>query len=319
VGCGSSDGSRRTTASAASPSPPPTRSTDTDSSVTNPGTPTSDRTAVALLRNESITLADVRTALLEARGAEVLADLILDRMIARRLAESGMRVADADVEEEKRLFLASLSDDANEAQRLVNDIRDRRGLGPTRFAAMMRRSAGLRKLVQTEVEVTEAAIDQAYALEYGPQYQCRLIVVSNLREAGRIVNEARAGTAFTDLVVAHSTDSSRAQGGLLPPISPADSTFPQSVRAVVKGMSPGQISDPVNIDNGFAILKCESVTPASNVSKAAVRSELEQRVRRNVEGMLMDQQARSMLRQARGSLVILDATLKRAWDAGRSR
>ncbi len=290
-----------------------------NSSVANAGSPNrSARGAgdqsVALLGNRAVRVSDMRAALLEAGGPRVLEDLILDRMVERRLAQAGLSVNDTDVQRERNIFADIWSTDADEAARLVREIRRLRGLGDVRFQQLLKRNAALRKLIKTDVQVSGAAIDEEYQLAYGPKYRCRLIVVPRLGQATQIVQQARGGANFIDLAVNHSTDVSARQGGLLPLMSPVDATFEKAVREQVRGMRVGQVSDPINIENGFAIVKVEQVVPGQDVPLDSVRDEMRRRRVLRIEAQLMGQERNAMLRQAAQSLVILDPVLKRAWD-----
>ena len=272
---------------------------------------------VAYLEGRPITDNDLKAAVYEAVGGQVLAELILDRKVERRLAERGLTISQADVAQEKTLLLRSLdANNDNNAVRLLRELRTRRGLGDQRFEKLLWRNAAMRALIRDEVVVNDDVIDQAYQIEYGAKYEIRLIMVESLSKAQAILTEARgqggAGGSFIDLAVKHSTDTSRSQGGLLAPVSPMDPTWPEGIRKAVTGLEEGKISDPIAMDRGFALIRLERKIPASAVKLADVQTELSTRLRRNLERVRMQALARELL--AKVDLLVTDRTLRQSWE-----
>jgi peptidyl-prolyl cis-trans isomerase C len=241
----------------------------------------------------------------------VLAELILSRRVEKRLAEKGVKLSDEQVAAERALLLKNLSRDENTAVRLLRELRQRRGLGDARFEQLLRRNAGLRLLIQDDVHLTDAAIQQAFDIENGRRYEARLITVDTLQKAGEVIRRAKAGESFIDLAVNFSTDPSRQQGGLLPPLSPADPTWPDGVRKMLVTMTPGQISDPVAIERGFAVLRLERTLEPTGKKLEEVKDELAGRVRRSAERVLMQRLARHLLNDA--DLLVTDRALRESW------
>lgn len=270
---------------------------------------------IAYIQGQPVFASQLRASLMEAAGSEVFADMVIDRQVRRRLDGRGIKLSPAQIDAERAIMLEALHEDVNQAQRLLNELRRRRGWGEVRFRQMLERNAGLRLLVDDQVQVHDSAVRQAFDVQYGPTFQARLIVVEGASLASRIVGEARSGRSFVDLVMEHSIDASRAQGGLLAPISPADAAYPQAIREVLMRLQPGEVGPPVAIDNGLAILKLESKTEGRNVQFDDVQQRLQEQVRRQAQRVLMQQLARTLLEQA--DVVVLDGTLKTGWSEQR--
>ncbi len=279
--------------------------------------PGSDQRPVGYVGGKAIHRGDLWALLVEAKGGEVLSELILDRQIARALSDRGETIEPATVDQEKSLLLATLDADSDQAQRLLGELRQRRGLGEHRFRKLLKRNAGLRLLVQDEVEVSDAAVDQAYQLEHGPRYEARLIVTGSLVNATELVRRARAGESFIDLAIAHSSDASRAQGGLIGSVSLVDPTLPKAVRVALGALEPGQVSDPVALERGFAVLRLERKVEGTGVDPDQVKAKLTEKVRRRVEWVLMQRRARTMLSEA--DVVVLDPLLHTDWQRRRGK
>lgn len=289
---------------------------------------------VAYVDARALTDADLRAPLYEAAGGRVLADLVLDRAVAQALADRGLSLEPADLEAEKRRLLETLSDDPDTAARLLGELRITRGLGKVRLEALLRRSAGLRRLVADRVAVTDAAIKRQYLLRHGPRYRVRLLVTATADEASRLRRRAMEGGSFSDLAAMHSIDPSAAQGGLLSPISPADTSYPQAVRNALPKLGEesggrggaggsggageaGAVSPVLALGDRFAVLKLEDKIEADGVALDDVRDELVVAVRRRSQRLLMEQQARELL--AAAEVVVLDPALKAAWQRHRAR
>jgi len=317
---------------------------------------------LAYLNNQAISLGDLRAGLLETSGGQILAELLIDRGVAGLLHQRGLKLTEADIQQEKELLLQALAPDAQQAQRLLQELQAVRGLGETRLASLLRRNAGLRMLVRDQVQVTQPALRQEYELIYGPKYEARIIVVRDLKQAGELLAKTRTpapgiatapgiapapgnatgrapeahgvtpwaspeiaspprnvsagtsgggGASFTDLAIQYSTDSSKAQGGLLPPISPADASFPQVVRTTLAQLQPGAISDVVTLEGGYALLKLERKIDGSNIRFDDVKESLAVGVRRRAQRLLMQQQVKDILTQAQ--LSITDPALAKSF------
>lgn len=273
-----------------------------------------DARPLAYVAGEAITSRDLLGPLTEAAGGEVLVELTLDKLIRRRLADRGIELTPAMLESERQRVLDSLSDDPDEAAELLRRLRERRGLGEQRFTLLLRRNAGLRKLIG-DVEVTSEAVRQAYALEYGPKYRARLITTGTLAEAAELRKRAVAGESFSELAAEHSTDASRARGGLLAPISPADPSYPAPVREALKELAEtdAEISEVLALGGQYALLKLERKIDSRDVELADAREQLTARAQTRLERLRMERLARELLSEAR--VVVLDPALDQSWTS----
>jgi parvulin-like peptidyl-prolyl isomerase len=280
-----------------------------------------DASPVAYVAGEPIRSDDLLPGLYEAAGGDVLAEAVLGRLIERELKDRGLAVAADDIRQERSVITGELSEDAQQAERLLDELRMRRGLGDRRFEALLRRNAGLRKLVNAQenggagVTVPDQAVQKAYRERYGPTYRVRLITVSALREANDLRRRAQAGEPFGELAARHSTDASADRGGLLSPINPEDATYPAAIRNSLPNLPPGSVSDVIALDGTYAILKLEEAIPASPIPYAQVEASLKQQVRRRLERLRMEQLATVLIDQQQ--VLVLDPTLKPQWERSR--
>ncbi len=273
---------------------------------------TADRSAVvAYVDGTAIRRSALWPGLVEAAGQTVLDEVVLDRLLTERFAAQGRTLTGADVAAELSALSESLSDDPDEAARLLNELRRRRGLGDDRFDRLLRRNAMLRQLVADEVAVSDAQAQRLYDRRYGPRYRVRLFTADSARAAQRLRARALAGEPFGELAARHSTDASAAQGGLLSPISPLDPTYPQAVRDALPKLDPATergLSPVIALEGGFAVLKLEEVQEAQAVPFEEVKENLRRAARRQGERLRMEQLANALREGA--DVLVLDPALK---------
>lgn len=272
---------------------------------------------VALLNGGPVHWDSLKTPMVEAAGGQILQEIVLGRLLQEELSRRGLTISKQQIDRERQLLVDTLDPDRDQAARLLAAVRKRRGLGAERFEALLWRNAALRMLVEGEAQVTEADLRQAYEEGYGLLYVVRLVTVNTMEQAAEVVRRARAGESFIDLAVELSTDSSAKQGGLLPAISPADATYPQALRAVLPKLQAGEVSDPIALETGFAVVRLERLIEPVPVEFEEVKAELTQRVRRRVEQEQMQRKARQLLNQA--EVLVLDPTLAEAWRQQRQQ
>ena len=276
---------------------------------------------VAYLSGQPLTQHALFAVLAEMDGGLALSEVLLDRALADRLRSEGEAISEQDLQAERQIILDSLAPDEDQAARLLREMRRRRGLGAGRFNALLRRNASLRKLVDDEIEVGEPAVRQAYEQAYGARYTVRLILTDHAAQAHQARRLALEGRSFIELAVAHSVDPSAARGGLLPPFSAADATYPLALREQVRQLSTeseaGRISPVITLGSGYAVVRLEAVTPAQDPGIDTVRDELEAQVRRRLERLRMQQLARTLVEGV--SVIVLDPSLKQSWESQREQ
>jgi len=270
---------------------------------------------IAYINGQNVRITDLQSDVLEQAGGVVLREYILDTQLRERLARENIQINAQDLAAEKQRVLLLLSPDADQATRLLESLRERRGLGPVRFEKFLWRNAALRALTADQVDIAEADLRRAFALRYGERYRVRLIVVGNVTQAQGVRRELDGGKPFFQAAIDHSTDRSAARGGLLAPMHLQDPTYPAVLRQVVGQLEPGQVSQPVALEQGVALVKLEEKVPARLVGYEAVRAELERDVRLEAQEQRMRQLALTLVGEA--DVLILDPALQHAWDRAR--
>lgn len=251
-------------------------------------------------------------------GGAALSELILDRAIARRMEQAEIVLAQADLDAERQRLLASLDDNADTATRLLNQMRLDRGLDDSRFSALLKRNAGLRRLVQGDIVISDKAIAQAFEVRYGARYAARIITHSNratlagVREKIQQRPDAQE-QQFIEQAISTSTDQSAARGGKLEPIAAADDTYPKIIRDTLIDLSRQQqhLSPILAMPDGYALLWLIDTAQPDRPGLETVRDEIAGALRSEYERAAMQRLARSMIEQA--DVIVTDPSLDQGW------
>jgi len=270
----------------------------------------------AIVDGFAVTMIDMRSSLMEAAGGEVLAEIVLDRKIEEHATAAGIAVSDGAIAAERERLIESLDPDPDRAVLLLDELRRARGLGPDRFDRLMRRNALLRAAVAKDVRLSEAQVIDLHDALHGPRRQVRLCVCDDLSAAQRAAERAAAGESFAEVTAEVSTDSSAPRGGLVEPFSARDPSWPPSIRTAAWALAQrGEISAPVLVDGGYAIIQFVREVPGDGVPLDECRAEVESSLRLAQERLLMDNLARRLL--AGAQVTIFDSHLEPGWRRAR--
>ncbi len=272
-----------------------------------------DRPA-AVVDGSPVTWEQLRAPLAELAGATALNEAVLDARLGARCRREGVVIGDEALGRERALLEQTVGGEG-----VMDRVRRERGLGPVRLAALLRRNAMLRALVQPRVSVSEGAVEQAYRLRHGESFRARVIVCPTREEGERALGRVRAGEEFSRVAAEMSVDASAARGGVIEPVNPADPSYPRVLCEALAALTPGQTSAVLLVDAGAVIARLdERVTPADPPAREAVRAESERDARLRQERLLMDELARRVLEDAPppggGGVKVLDPSL--SWSVG---
>lgn len=273
----------------------------------------------ALLNSRPLPQSQLLPALFELAGAQALEEASLDVLLEQQLAQAGLALASDWQAREEELLLASIASEANttpdEAARLLAQVRARRGLGPVRYVAQLRRTASLRTLVAVEAAPTPEQVQQELSILTSDRARIRLLVAPSQQavQAARdetLLEQSPAARAarLSTLAQRLSTDPSASAGGLVDGLSLADPAVPSGLRAALSQLAQGEVSPVLALDTGFAIALLESRTPSPNATSEQAQARATLRLQR----IAMDRLAQRLL--AGASIAPLDASLLWSWQ-----
>lgn len=275
----------------------------------------------AIVAGSPVSGTDLLPALSEAAGALVLEELTLRRALEAELAGEGLSVSESQVQAERGLLVRTIAAESRtseaQAEEMIASMRRARGLGETRFAALLWRNAALRALVSPKAKPTPEDMALATQLEFGPRFRARLFVTRSAEAATRALREVRAaGTgapvAFAEHAFRSSIDPSGPRGGLLIDASPADAALAPLVRTSLVSLAPGECSDVLSIEGGFALVLLESRTREPRVPDDPELRQLEGKVLVRVQRLAMDRLARTLLERTEVS--VMSDPLRWSWE-----
>jgi peptidyl-prolyl cis-trans isomerase C len=134
-----------------------------------------------------------------------------------------------------------------------------------------------------EEKVTEDAVQAAYDARYAnfegsPEFNASHILVPTEEEAKAIAEEIRAGADFAETAKEKSTGPSGPRGGELGWFGPGQMVAP--FEEAVASMAAGDVSDPVQTQFGWHVIKLNETrtqpAPALEAVRAEIQGELEQ-------------------------------------------
>jgi parvulin-like peptidyl-prolyl isomerase len=301
-------------ASGAAVPPAPAASASAPEGSIDPGARSDTGAAgiVALWGDTTITWERIRPILGELAGGAALQEAILDELLERRARERKVEPDEAALANEERTLLGYLDKDPAKAERLLQEVRSRQGLGPVRWRALLRRNAMLRALVAPDVEVQEAQVVAAHDAAHGPRRGARVIAVPDLRAAQAAADRIAKGERFEDLAAELSTDPSAARGGLVNAMSRLDPSVPAAVREALWAIGEvGGTSPPVLVSSGYLLVRRGPDMPGDGIAIEAVRADAERAVRLAQERARMDALAQELLRGVDPQ--VLDEGIASSW------
>lgn len=272
-----------------------------------------------------ITWADLRAPMAERAGAEVLEEAALDFLLVDHCLSRAIDISQPHIDSERAQLLSTLSSQSalnpQDAERALTTIRARRGLGEHRFAALLKRNAMLRALVNADpslrstIEPTSSDIDTARGIKYGQRVRARLILVATPQEA-RAAIERISTEGFDAVARALSLDPSAPSGGLISPVGLADPAQPAALRRVLGALPPHSVSPPFDVEIAgrpmTAIVRHEGVVDSSTIAQPESDADIADEIRRVRERAAMQSLAQRLI--AESDLRIIDRHLGWSWD-----
>jgi len=275
----------------------------------------------AVINAKPLLATDLAPILAEIAGAQALEEAALDRLLADELAARSVTITRDLIDAERVQLERTIADEARvdpaQAQRLLEDMRRSRGLGPARFASLLWRNAALRALAAPDVTVTDAEVNLTLDLAFGPKIRARLLVVGDERQAAeiraRLVTQPETiNASFATEAFRASIDTTGSRGGLLPLFHLGDPEFPSVLRDAARLLEPGGISPVLTLPSGSALLLLEEHLQASGTPGDADKKAARERLLLRAQRREMDRIARSLL--ARAQITVFDDALRWSWE-----
>ncbi len=126
------------------------------------------------------------------------------------------------------------------------------------------------KIIKETVTVTDEELHEVFEEQLGEKILARQIVFRTIRDAEKNLQRIKSGADFEALAKKESIDrNSASRGGKMRPFSPKG-----IMGKAVANLNNGEISDIINSDNGYHIIKLEKRIPRSNKKFSEVKDDL---------------------------------------------
>ncbi|MCK6482880.1 MAG: peptidylprolyl isomerase [Phycisphaerae bacterium] len=283
--------------------------------------PAADGPAIAEVNGRPISREWLSAALIQTHGLTLLLQRIALEEVRQEAARAGVSATAAEIDDEYDLTL-KLAEPRGEPltpqrrKQLIEQWRLSRGVSDDELHIAMERQALLRRLAEQRLTINEQQLRDEFSRLYGAKVECRHIVLAGLRDVDRIRAMIEAGEEFETLARRHSlNDITATNDGLLPPFSQRDETVPGVLREAAFRMSPGQVSNAIQVDGQYHLLKLEKRLPPETIRFEDVRGAVERSLRERLLPIEMDKLFAELQRKA--NLKILDPVLSRQYEEGR--
>jgi len=228
---------------------------------------------LASVNGTKITEASLFTTLQEYYGDSVVS--ILDRMISEEVVNQeakakNISITDKDVADEIAAMKLDYGNDANFQSFLAQY-----GMTEDDLKNELKLSVIVRLLLQSEVAITDeqvqAYFDENKATLGGTAEQVRAshILVTDKAVADDIVAQLKDGADFAELAAANNPDSTAQTGGDLGFFT-RDAMIPAFSEAAF-ALEVDELSEPVQTEYGYHIIKKTDYTPATEITFDAVK------------------------------------------------
>lgn len=217
--------------------------------------------------------------LLKSQGLNLSQQFIASELVAQEAIAKGIRVTQAEVEAEHEASVSHMFPEVKkkeERDRLFEQWITQQAFPYEQWEITMRRNVLLGKLAADQVKVTDEMVNDEFLNQYGRQVRIRHIEVPTVAQAQELIEQLNNGADFAQLAKMHSLNvSGRQNGGLLPLMSEKNADVPLAILKVSMSLKTvGQISNPVQYNQNFHILRLEEIIPPKDVKIEDVRDTL---------------------------------------------
>jgi parvulin-like peptidyl-prolyl isomerase len=315
---------------------------------------------IARVGTLAITKDQLLQPMIEAHGLSFLLHIVQLDLARQAAAQQGVKVTADDFKDERKLTFkrmfeesdAALRDKIREAkeandnatvQKLEAELNaDKEGLldqylqqqyvqskqyvSRTEFDLVLQTNCFLRKIAEASPELKNALTDEMLRKQFGAQFGEKIVVrhiqANNVADLQEAKNRLAKGENFGDVAKAMSTNKNTAPlGGAVPPFTMTAPNVPAKFKEVAFALKNGEVSDPVEAENAFHLIKVENRIAPKAVQfekvKETIRADLYDKILQAAVKQLRDKISQQLLNNLRIENPTLKAQFDRRLDEGR--
>lgn len=232
-------------------------------------------TVVATVGGEKVTRKEWHEELERQYGAQIMEQMLTARAAAKEAEALGIEVSQTEVEQQIARQMRGY--DSTEAY--FQAMTEQLGMSPEQIRQDIHHRLLLEKIATHNVNVSEEEIgrylqDHREAYESVDAYQLAHIVVRTREDAEDVLAKLKDGETFASLAGRLSVDEfSSYQEGRLGWIDDNDPFFSAAELEAAREMDVGDISEPIEVNDGFAILTVTGKREAQSEGEAAIKEQ----------------------------------------------
>ncbi len=185
------------------------------------------------------------------------------------------------------------------------------------FDIVIETNAYLRKIATPMLQgkITDDALKEAFAALYGETVQCRHIQCATLQDCQEAKRRLNAGEDFAKVAQELSINKRTGPlGGELPAFSRQMAGLPQNFRDAAFALREGEVSDIVQAENVFHLIKLEKRIPPKAIKFEDVKESVRQDLFGRALQATVTQLRQQIAGQAMAHLEIQDPVLKQQFE-----
>ncbi|HJV32234.1 MAG TPA: peptidyl-prolyl cis-trans isomerase [Bacillales bacterium] len=211
---------------------------------------------------------------LEARyGKDVLKDMIDQKVIKEMAEKYKIDVSDQDVDREFRLIQTTYG--SSSQNKLVDE---------KKWKEQIKNNLLLEDILTKDVIVSNQEMEKYYQenksmFDVPTAYHLSHIIVKTKKEAQKTVKELSQGSSFSALAMERSIEEFSAnQGGDIGYITGDDEQYPKKYIQSAKKLKKEKWSEPIKVDQGYAIIKLQGIIHGKKYSYKEVKDSIRRQV-----------------------------------------
>lgn len=229
--------------------------------------------AVATVGKSTITRQEWLNELESRYGKDVLKDMIDQKVIKEMASKYKIKVSDEDVNREYRILQTTYSSPSENKKTTEKKWKEH-----------IRNSLLQEEILTRDVKVSEKEMKAYYEankqlFDIPPAYHLSHIIVKSSEEAGKTIQELSQGSSFSTLAMEKSIEEFSAnEGGDIGYILEGEERFPIDYLQAAKQLKEGAWSEPIKVDQGYAIVKLEKEVKGQKYSYEDVKQQIRREI-----------------------------------------
>lgn len=211
---------------------------------------------------------------LESRyGKDVLRDMIDQKVIKEMAAKYKIKVSEDDVEREYRILQTTYSSPSENKKTTEKKWKEH-----------IRNSLLQEEILTRDVKVSEKEMKAYFEANkelftIPTAYHLSHIIVKSSNEAEKAIKELSQGSSFSALAMERSIEEFSAnEGGDIGYIMEGEERYPSEYLKIAKKLKKGAWSEPIKVEQGYAIIKLEGEMKGKKYSFHDVKQQIRREI-----------------------------------------